>query len=128
MFFVTWHPDSPPVTRWSDKFYPSAQYGLSSDDDLFKLSKLTNTRNHQVAGDTWPYAQWLRIVVRPRTVPRPPTYLVAPVAFQVRLPTTIKCMNTTLCARVWAAPFLDREQQPMNLPPFADKIAGQLLH
>lgn len=41
---------------------------------------------------------------------------------------SIKCMNTTLCARVWAAPFLDREQQPMNLPPFADKIAGQLLH
>lgn len=37
-------------------------------------------------------------------------------------------MNTTLCARVWADPFLDREQQPMNLPPFADKIAGQLLH
>jgi len=72
MFFVTWHPDSPPVTRWSDKFYPSAQYGLSSDDDLFKLSKLTNTRNHQVAGDTWPYAQWLRIVARPRAVPRPP--------------------------------------------------------
>jgi len=27
-----------------------------------------------------------------------------------------------------APPFLDREQQPMNLPPFADKIAGQLLH
>ena len=44
MFFVTWHPDSPPVTRWSDKFYPSAQYGLSSDDDLFKLSKLTKRK------------------------------------------------------------------------------------
>ncbi len=39
----------------------------------------------------------------------------------------MKCMNTTLCARVWADPFLDREQQPMTLQPFANKIAGQLL-
>lgn len=37
-------------------------------------------------------------------------------------------MTTALYARVWADPFLDREQQPMNLPPFADKIVGQLLH
>ena len=37
-------------------------------------------------------------------------------------------MNTTLCARVWVDPFLDREQQPMTLPPLANKIAGQLLH
>lgn len=25
-------------------------------------------------------------------------------------------------------PFLDREQQPMTLPPFANTIDGQLLH
>lgn len=37
-------------------------------------------------------------------------------------------MNTTLCARVWVDYFLDREQQPMTLPPFADTIAGELLH
>lgn len=36
-------------------------------------------------------------------------------------------MNTTLCARVWVDYFLDREQQPMTLPPFADTIAGELL-
>ena len=36
-------------------------------------------------------------------------------------------MNTTLCARVWVETFLDREQEPMTLPPFADAIAGQLL-
>ena len=36
-------------------------------------------------------------------------------------------MTTALQARVWADPFLDREQQPMTLPPFADTIAGQLL-
>ena len=84
MFFVTGHPNFPLITRWSDEFYPTAQYGLSSDDDLFKLLKLTNTRNHQVAGDTWPYAQRLRIVARPRTVPRRPAYLVAPLACQVR--------------------------------------------
>ena len=37
-------------------------------------------------------------------------------------------MNTTLCARVWVSPFLDREQQPMPLTAFADTIAGQFLH
>ena len=37
-------------------------------------------------------------------------------------------MNTALCARVWVDPFLDREQQPMPLTPFTNKIAGQLLH
>lgn len=37
-------------------------------------------------------------------------------------------MNTTLRARVWVAPFLDREQQPITLPPFATTIAGKLLH
>lgn len=37
-------------------------------------------------------------------------------------------MNVTLCAQVWVDPFLDREQQPMNLPSFANTIAGQLLH
>ena len=44
MFIVTGHPDSPPITRWSDKFYPSAQYGLSGAADLLKLSKLTNRK------------------------------------------------------------------------------------
>ena len=44
MFFVTWHPDSPPITRRSDKFYSSAQYGLSGAADLLKLSKLTNRK------------------------------------------------------------------------------------
>ena len=44
MFFVMWHPDSPPITRRSDKFYPSAQYGLSGTADLLKLSKLTNRK------------------------------------------------------------------------------------
>lgn len=63
-----------------------------------------------------------------RSITRPPTYLVAPVAFQVRLPTTIKCTNATLCARIWVDPFLDREQQPMTLPPFTNTIAGQLSH
>ena len=29
---------------------------------------------------------------------------------------------------VWVDHFLDREQQPMTLPPFADTIASQLLH
>ena len=40
-FFVTGHPDSPRVTSWSDKFYPSAQYGLSGAAELHILSKLT---------------------------------------------------------------------------------------
>ncbi len=34
----------PRITRWSDKFYPSAQYGLSGAADLLKLSKLTNRK------------------------------------------------------------------------------------
>lgn len=37
-------------------------------------------------------------------------------------------MNTALCARVWVDLFLHREQQPMTLPPFANKIVDQLLH
>ena len=41
VFFVTGHPGTPPITRWSDKYYPSAQYGLSSAADLLKLSNLT---------------------------------------------------------------------------------------
>ena len=41
MFFVTGHPNFPPITRWSDKCYPSTQYGLSSAADLLKLSNLT---------------------------------------------------------------------------------------
>ena len=41
MFFVTGHADPPPITRWSDKFYPSAQYGLNTVSDQLKLSKLT---------------------------------------------------------------------------------------
>ena len=41
VFFVTGHPNFPPITRWSDKCYPSTQYGLSSAADLLKLSNLT---------------------------------------------------------------------------------------
>lgn len=41
---------------------------------------------------------------------------------------TIQCLNATLCARVWVDPFLDREQQPLNLPSFTNTIAGQLFH
>lgn len=37
-------------------------------------------------------------------------------------------MNTTLRARVWVDPFLDREQQPIISPLFADQVASRLLH
>ena len=41
MFLVTGHPDSPPITRWSDKCYPGTQDDLSSAADLLKVSNLT---------------------------------------------------------------------------------------
>lgn len=37
-------------------------------------------------------------------------------------------MTTALYARVEVDPFLDREQQPIPLAPFANKVAGQFLH
>lgn len=37
-------------------------------------------------------------------------------------------MTTALYARVWVDRFLDREQQPMTLPSFTNKISGQFFH
>ena len=44
VFFVTGHPNLPRITRWSDKFNPTAQYDPISAADLLKLSKLTKRK------------------------------------------------------------------------------------
>ena len=41
---MTDHPNLPRITRWSDKFNPTAQYDPISATDLLKLSKLTKRK------------------------------------------------------------------------------------